>query len=446
MHHIGVVGISWRHGPADALAGLTIPRDERPERLPRLAESVPVRELVYLATCNRVEVVFATDESIPITVCRRRIFAALAGREPRAGEAEHTLRVWQGEGAAEHLFLVAAGLDSARVGESEIAVQVREAIELSRTLGLLSARLDRVLSEALKVARRVRPVTEAHAGKVSLADIAVRHVVERLTRTPGRVALIGVSPMTVQCANDLAARGIPVLIANRTLTRATSLAAEIGGEGVALDAFRTQPVAVEAIIIATGSQDPVLDRSDLERIAARTISGESPLVVDLSTPPNVTPEDAAAADIPRIGMRQITEEAAHDREQLLVEFADARAMVDEALTALRRQNAERLVGPMIAQLRLRYRHTALEGVERLFERQLAGLGEPEREVIRQWAETLARRFAHVPSVGLRDLAFQVGPGAVEAFFGAAEPELVRELRDAVDRSGAYLFERGQDDA
>jgi glutamyl-tRNA reductase len=168
--------------------------------------------------------------------------------------------------------------------------------------------------------------------------------------------------------------------------------------------------------------------------------------VDLSTPPNVMPEDAAAADIPRVGMRQVTEEAAHDREQLLVEFADARAMVDEALTALRRQNAERLVGPMIAQLRLRYRHTALEGVERLFERQLAGVGEPEREAIRQWAETLARRFAHVPSVGLRDLAFQVGPGAVEAFFGAAEPELVRELRDAVDRSGAYLFERGQDDA
>jgi len=133
-------------------------------------------------------------------------------------------------------------------------------------------------------------------------------------------------------------------------------------------------------------------------------------------------------------MRQITEEAAHDREQLLVEFADARAMVDEALTALRRQNAERLVGPMIAQLRLRYRHTALEGVERLFERNLAGVGEPEREVIRQWAETLARRFAHVPSVGLRDLAFQVGPSAVEAFFDAAEPELVRELRNAIEHA------------
>lgn len=446
MHHIGVVGVSWRHGSADALAGLTIPRDERPDRVLRLANTAQVRELVYLATCNRVEVVFATDESTPITVCRRRIFAALTGRDPRTGEAEHTFRVWQGEGAAEHLFLVAAGLDSARVGESEIAMQVREAVDLSRTLGLLSPRLDRVFSEALKVAKRVRPVTEAHAGRVSLADVALRHVLERLSRTPGRVALVGVSPMTQHCARDLAARGIGVVIVNRTLARAETLAAEVGGESNALDAFRAQPAGVEAVIVATGSRDPVLDRADLERIAARTPSGESPLVLDLALPPNVAPEDAAAADVPRLGLHDITEEAALDRERLLVEFADARAMVDDALTELRRQTAERLVGPMIAQLRRRYRHTALEGIERLFERELAGMGERERDAIRRWAETLARRFAHVPSVGLRDLAFQVGPSAVEAFFGTAEPELARELRDAVDRSGADLLERELDDA
>ncbi|MFP5356649.1 MAG: hypothetical protein ACLGIK_16160, partial [Gemmatimonadota bacterium] len=128
-------------------------------------------------------------------------------------------------------------------------------------------------------------------------------------------------------------------------------------------------------------------------------------------------------------MHEISAEAAHDRDRLLLEFADARALVDSALTEMRRHAAERLVGPMIAQLRLRYRHTALEGVERLFERELAGVGESEREVIRRWAETLARRFAHVPSLGLRDLAFESGPTAVATFFGKAEPELARELRE-----------------
>ena len=37
MHRIGVVGISWRHRRADVLGAFTIPREERAERVPRLA-------------------------------------------------------------------------------------------------------------------------------------------------------------------------------------------------------------------------------------------------------------------------------------------------------------------------------------------------------------------------------------------------------------------------
>ena len=446
MHRIGVVGISWRHRRADVLGAFTIPREEREERVPKLAAATGVRELVYLATCNRVEVAFAIDGATPIAACRRQLFAALAGREPQAGEAEHTLRVWQGEGAAEHLFLMTAGLDSARVGESEISGQVREAVDQSRALGLLGPRLEKVFAEAMKVAKHVRPVTEGRIGKVSLAEIALRHVIERIERTPGRVALVGVSPMTEQCARALAARGVSVIVINRTLERAQALAADVGGESRSLDAFRAAPDGVEAVVVATGAREPVLSRADLERMAARAPSGESPLVVDLGVPANVAPEDAAAADVPRVGMDDISEEAAADRGRILMEFAEARAIVDEALTDLRRHAAERLIGPMIAQMRLRYRQTALEGVERLFERDLVGLGETERETIRRWAETLARRFAHVPSVGLRDLVFQAGPSAVEAFFENSEPELARELHEAVERADAGFLEPAGDES
>jgi glutamyl-tRNA reductase len=191
--------------------------------------------------------------------------------------------------------------------------------------------------------------------------------------------------------------------------------------------FRAAPDAVEAIVAATGAKEPVLDRADLERLAARAPSG-SPLVVDLGVPPNVSPDAAREADVQRIGMDCITDEAASDRERSLLDLADARVVVDQALAEFRRTTADRLIGPMIAQLRHRYRRTALEGVERLFKRELAGLGEAEREAVRQWAETLARRFAHLPSVGLRDLIYEAGPGAVEAFVASAEPELARDLR------------------
>lgn len=435
MQRIAVAGISWRDHRANAMTDFTIAREDRAARLPAVATAVGAPELVYVATCNRVEVAFASDGRTPFPAYRRRVFAALAGREPQPGEAEHTLRMWQGEGAAEHLFLVTAGLDSARVGESEITGQVREALELARRLGLVGPRLDTVFAEALKVARKVRPMTEGRIGRVSLAQVAQRFVLERLARTPGRVALIGVSSMTVACARDLAGHGVGLVIVNRTLDHAHALAEEVGAESRSLDAFRAAPDPVEGLIVATGSREPVLARADLERIAARVPSGESPLIVDLAVPPNVTPEDAAAAEATRVGMDEINAEAGGDRDRLLLEFADARALVDAALTGLRRQTAERLVGPMIAELRRSYRHTALEGIDRLFERDLAGVGTSEREAIRRWAETLARRFAHAPSVGLRDLAFRAGPAAVEAFFEGTAPELARALHEAAEHAG-----------
>jgi len=440
MHRVGVVGISWRQRRPDLLAALTIAREDREARVPQLMAAAGVEEMVYLGTCGRVEVAFATDGATSFDTIRRRVFVALVGREPKAGEAEHALRAWHGEGAAEHLFVVASGLDSARVGESEIAGQIRDALALARVCGTSGPRLERVFDETLKVAKRVRPLTEGRIGTVSLAEIAARHAVERVHRTPGAVALVGISPMTEQCATMLAAQGIPMVVVNRTLSRAEALAATVGATARALDAFKAAPDAVEAVILATGAPEPVLNRADLERLSARTASGEPPLILDLGVPPNVTPEAAAAADVTRLGMDRISEDAAEGREKLLLDFADAREIIDEAVVDFRKRTAERLVGGMIAELRLNYRRTAMEGVERLFAKTLPTLSEGEREAVRRWAETLANRMAHVPSVGLRDLAFEMGPAAVETFFGSSGAHVRRTVAHAVDGTGSEVLE------
>ena len=440
MHRIGVVGLCWRQRRGTLVAEMTIPRESRVGRLPDLRQRTGVQELVYLATCGRVEVAFATDGNVSFDACRRRIFEALTGREAHAGEAEHAMRAWHGEGAAEHLFVVASGLDSARVGESEIAGQIRDALADAQAAGTVGPRLERVFTEALRVAKRVKPMTEGRIGNVSLAEIAERHAAERALRTRGSVAVVGVSTMTMQCARALVAHGVRVIVVNRTLSRAEEFAREIGAEARELDAFRASPDPVEALVLATGSQEPVLGRADLERISARTPSGEPPLVIDLGVPPNVAPEVAAATLVPRLGMDRISEEAAEDRDRLLLDFADARAVIDDALVEFRKQTAERLVGPVIAQLRLSYRRTAMEGVERLLSKSMPGLPEEAQEALRHWAETLASRLAHVPSVGLRDLAFTVGPAAVEAFFESGDPAMRESLVTAGERAETDVLE------
>src|SRR5690242_3052736 len=149
MDQIGVVGLSYRHAGADDIAGFTLPKDDLVARLSALRASLGTAELVYLATCNRVEVVFAMPDGHSAHDLRADVFRALTGRTPGPSEARTALRTWIGEAAVEHLFLIACGLDSAQAGEREIAAQLRGALEAARLAGVCGPVLDRIVGEAL---------------------------------------------------------------------------------------------------------------------------------------------------------------------------------------------------------------------------------------------------------------------------------------------------------
>ena len=107
MHQIGVVGLSYRHAGVDEVARFSVPRAEVLPRLAALRARLKAAEVLYVGTCNRIEVVFATDEGAAAGDARHEVFRGLAGREPDAGEAARLMRAWTGEAAVEHLFLLA---------------------------------------------------------------------------------------------------------------------------------------------------------------------------------------------------------------------------------------------------------------------------------------------------------------------------------------------------
>ncbi len=434
MERIGVFGLSWKQGGTESLARFTVPVDQRPECLTPLADQLGVGELVYLATCNRVEVILVGDGLTSMSEYRDRIYEALSGEVPTNGDAKKTLKAWAGEGAVEHFFMVASGLDSARPGETEILGQVKAAFKMSHRAGLVGARLNKLNQEAVRVARRVHQSTGVNSGKTSLANIAVDHLRDRLAQNPGGVALVGVSDMTRAAASELSRDGVPLTVVNRTLKKAEVLAEKFGGQACSLESFQNTPPPVEAILLATGSKIPVLNRGHLELLMSRA-EENSPLIVDMCVPPNALPEDTVALGIQRIGMDEIITEASQNREARLVEMAGARICVDEALEDLRNWMAERNVAPMVVELRDRFRQNAREQVDKLLDRKLAHLEEEDRGEIREWADSLARRLAHIPLVGIRSLAVKKGPESVEAFFGAADELLHDELGKVADRVG-----------
>ena len=437
LEDLGIVGISWRQADSAALQRFALPGADAAQRLARFAQRAALSELAYLETCNRVEIVFSRTPQTPAVDIRPLVYALLAGRAAAPGEAERALRAWRGEGACEHLFLVAAGLDSAAVGEAEIAGQVRACHALALQLGLSGPRLELLFEEALRLAAEVRGQTALGEGRVSLGEVAVSHVRERLRRTPGRVALIGVSPMTeragLSLAQDDSPAATPLIIVNRTLNKARALAERFAAQAMPLEDFVRDPPAIEALLSSTGSNTALLTEPALERIAAKAPSGEPPLLIDMAVPADIDPRACAKLGLSRLGMDDIVREAQANREARLMQAAEARQRVDAALLRLHDRFAERVYGPLFGALQQRFQHTAREGVKRLLNKELKGLGDAEREAVATWAEVLARRFAHIPTRGLRGLLHHGPEGALDAFLEGLDAEFADELRAALER-------------
>src|SRR6202158_4857071 len=110
MHQIGVVGLSYCHAGVDEVGRFAGPRTEGTERLPELRTLLKPAEILYVGTCNRVEVVYATDDGSAAGDSRQDVFRILTGRDPQPGEASRILRAWTGEAGGEALLLLARGI------------------------------------------------------------------------------------------------------------------------------------------------------------------------------------------------------------------------------------------------------------------------------------------------------------------------------------------------
>jgi glutamyl-tRNA reductase len=435
MHQIGVVGLSYRHAGIDDVARLSIPKADLEARLPLLRQALGVAELLYLGTCNRVELLFATRDGEPAGDLRGPALEQLSGNRSPPGQASRLLRAWAGESALEHVLLLACGLDSAQAGEREIAAQLRAAWEAGRAAGTCGPLLDRLLGEALGTANRVQRL-QAGTSAASLADLAAARVLDHLAGGADTVALIGVSPMTRRCGLALHRAGVPLLIVNRTLAPAADYAASVAGRAVPLEQFRQQPEAVAALVLAAGGGEPVLDGGSL-RLLAEAVSrarqtqsdlrrAHAPLAVDFGVPPNVDPEEASLAGITRVGMSDLVQEVQQQRVTELLRLAPVRAAIDERLARLRDEMATRAIGPRLAELRGAFERIAADERDRALAQELRGLTEEQRDAIEHLTTRLARRLAHLPIAGMRAAAVHASPDVIDSFF--REARLHRTIR------------------
>ena len=356
---------------------------ETRERLLEALASGPDRAL--LATCHRVEIYAAIPRDADAADFARALGLANDDR------AAMTIR--EGAAAVQHLFSVAAGLDSAVVGEPQILGQVRRAYA-STSHPMLVA----VLGRALHVGRVVR----SSAGLSSARSVGSLAVDALLAAVPSphdaTIVVIGAGEMGKLAIRALARRVQRVIVANRDRARGASLAEVHGAQAIALEDVPNALDGAAGVISAADTRGTVLTARVL---AARACRG--PLaVVDIAVPRSLDADARAVLgtlyrsvdDLP--GARSVVPAGAIDDAQ--------RRCAAEADRFVRERAAES--GEAIRALRARAETLRAAKLERAM-RRLGHLSERDRRIVTALSETITHALLHAPTVAIRERAIAV---------------------------------------
>ena len=199
---IVVIGLNYKTAPVELREQLSGFLNQQGPPLSRLKEISGLEEILFLTTCNRVEILFASEEPDRTIKELAQFWSAGALKSP--SDLIPGSYVYRADEAVRHLFRVAASLDSMVIGEPQILGQIKEAYQEAVGQNSTGVILNRLLHKTFSVAKRIRTETGIASHAVSISFAAVELAKKIFQDLAGkRVLLIGAGEMAELAAEHL---------------------------------------------------------------------------------------------------------------------------------------------------------------------------------------------------------------------------------------------------
>ena len=245
-------------------------------------------ETVLLTTCNRVELLFISEE--PDRNISELLGYWAGGIQKNPSDFSREVYILRADKAIQHLFRVAASLDSMIIGEPQILGQIKEAYHEAVRHHNTGVILNRLLHKTFSVAKRVRTETGIAGHAVSVSFAAVELAKKIFQDLSGKnVLLIGAGEMAELAAEHLLNNRVrKFIVANRTLERAMELARRWQGQAISLEEIPSALFESDIVISSTGASEIVILYSQVKSIMKQR--KQRPLFfIDIAVPRDIDP-------------------------------------------------------------------------------------------------------------------------------------------------------------
>ena len=397
-----LVGINYRTAPVDLRECFSVAETVLAASLGRLKEQAGCQEVVLLSTCNRTEIYAIVEDASRGQEGIRRFLSSVS-QLPEGDFYDH-LYVREGIYEIMHMLRVVTCIDSMIVGETQILGQFKHAFLFAQAEGMTGSMINALFNRVIAFGKKVQAETSIGQNAVSVSYAAValaKKVFDQLQNKS--VLVIGAGKMSELTLTHLTAQGVKdVMIANRTIARAETVAQKFNGQALTLDQLKEALISADIIITSTGSQQLLLN-AEMVGNAMRHRRMRPMFIIDIAVPRDVDPAVGKLSDVYLYDIDDLQEVVASNMSLRHQEAERVELWMEEEIMSLQAWLQEQEAFPLIAALRQKAQDIQNEVLESLYHK-LPDLDEHGKKVIQKHIQSIANQILRNPTVNLKSMA------------------------------------------
>ncbi|MCE4051576.1 MULTISPECIES: glutamyl-tRNA reductase [Bacillaceae] len=400
--HIVVVGLNYKTAPVEIRERLTFDSSKIGEAMSQLQKKKSILENIIISTCNRTEIYAVVDQ---LHTGRYYIKEFLSEWfEIDQSEFSPYIFVYEQDGAMNHLFQVACGLNSMVVGETQILGQVRASFLEAQSIQSSGTVFNQLFKQAITLAKKAHTETDIGANAVSVSYAAVELAKKIFgTLENKNVLILGAGKMGELAIQNLYSNGAKnVTVINRTFEKAQSLADRFEGQAKSLSELQCALIDADILISSTGASSFVITKSMMNTVE-KIRKGKPLFMVDIAVPRDLDP---ALAELDSVflydidDLEGIVEANLQERQK---EAAKIMLMIETEIVEFNEWLHLLGIVPVISALR--DKALAIQGeTMKSIERKLPHLSDRDKKVLNKHTKSIINQMLKDPILHAKELA------------------------------------------
>jgi glutamyl-tRNA reductase len=362
------------------------------EYLKAIQLKMELKELLFLSTCNRVELIVNTARPIDqefLSEILLYINSKLSSEDLEALLSK--IKIHQGEDALRHLFNVSASLDSLVVGEREIITQVRKAYEFCNSLGITGDTIRMAVKQTIETAKKVYTETDIAKNPVSIVSLTYRQLRNLGIKNNARIVFVGAGETNVNMAKYLKKHEYAnFTVFNRTLANAEKLAKDLNGKALELSSIQDFKEGFDVLITCTSAQEPIITE---EVYASLLNNGTSKkVIIDLALPADVDIAVVEKNDLFYIDIESLKKQALDNLSKRESEIEACKAIIDGKVEEFKHLFQERKIELAFGEIPKQIRSIKETAMNEVFAKDLNMLDTESKEVLEKVLSYMEKKY------------------------------------------------------